>query len=110
MKDENGDKFEYWQITGLLEGDTSQTMTVKIETPVVRGRLSCEASEKIKVWARIKDIGDFVDLNESPIDLSGLPMGWTDFEVYVEALSPIIGLDRVPMNLNVSSSGAAGWL
>jgi len=111
MKDANGDELTYWPITGLVEGETSQVLTILVTTPVVGGYLRASNDPRLKVWARPKDVGeDYVDIRFTGIALADMPVGDTEFEIYVEAVTPITGLERIPVAVSASGASAANWL
>lgn len=108
IKDTDGMEITYWPISGLIAGDTSQHLTFTVEVPGSNATLSCTEDDRLIVWA--KKVGDasFVNLATSPYDLTGLS-GDVDFEMYIEALSPIEGLNRIPIIVSAGTSSDAGW-
>ena len=111
MKDANGIELTYWPITGLIEGESSQVLTIKVTTPVVGGYLRASNDPRLKVWARRKGVGaSYVDIRLTGIDISGMPVGDTEFEIYAEAVTPITGLERIPVAVSASGASAANWL
>lgn len=110
IKDSVGNEISYWPISGLVEGEDSETLDFTLELSGSLGVfLHATASAKCKFWAR--KVGDvsWKDIAVDPYDVSGLT-GDVDFEGYVEALTPITGLERVPVSVFVGSSEPAGWL
>lgn len=109
IKDANGDELIYWPISGLIEGEDSETLDFTVEIPVEASLLSATIDSRIIVWA--KKVGDvsFVDISNSPYDLS-LLSGDVDFQVYIEALTPIDGLERIPVSVMAGTSSPAGWV
>lgn len=108
IKDSNGDELTYWPISGLVEGENSEVLDFTLEIPDVAATLTANADARLIVWA--KKVGDasFVNISEDPYDLSSLS-GDVDFQAYVEALSPIEGLERVPVSVIAGTGSAAGW-
>lgn len=106
----NVDEMTYWQVTGLKEGETTDPIDVYIDTPVLNGRFKSSISDKAKIWARRKGVGaSYQDIGVSGIALGSLPAGATAFEVYAEALTPIVGFHRVPISVMTASGLNAGW-
>lgn len=111
MNDENNNPIDYWPLSGVKEGDDSQVLTIKQATPLANGHLTCTYDARIIVYGRRKGVGaSYVDLYASPIDLSGMPSGMTEFEVYAHINSPIDGRDRIPVSVVASVNGPADWL
>lgn len=108
IKDVDGDELAYWPVSGMVEGDTVGPESIYIDCPV-EGTLSAGVDSRLEVRGRIAGVGSYVDLSSSPIDLSSLGPGTVEFEIELEALSPIVGLERVPVFLGTSSSGPADW-
>jgi hypothetical protein len=110
IKDFEGNEIVYWPITGLASGEQSETIVIRIATPVV-GYLRAESNDKVSVWARVQSQGTFVNISETPIDLSNmLGAEETAFEIYVEAAESIDGLERIPISVLASKSRSAGWI
>jgi hypothetical protein len=110
--DEDGYEFTYWPITGLIEGGVSETITFKETTPVPQGFLSATYDARMRIWARRKGVGaSYVNINTSPIDLSGMPAGDTEFEAYAEAVAGTIadGMEVVTAYVTVARKSPAGW-
>ena len=108
--DENGDDLVYWPISGLEEGTASETINILVDTPVTNGLLTATDDARATVYAREAGSADpWQDIADDPIDLSGYPVGQTEFEVYVQALSPISGFQRVPLQVTAGTATAAGW-
>jgi hypothetical protein len=68
--------------------------------------------DDVTISARENGTADpFVDINDSPIDLSGYtPETAVDFDIKVAAGSPLNGIRRFVLNVAVSMSSAAGWV
>lgn len=111
MRDGANEQLDYWQITGLVAGQNSQPIDVKVDVPVINGRLKASIDARAKVWVRRKSVGGaYTNVSQgSGFDLSNLAAGVETFEVYVEAVAPITGLERVPVEVTASTSSAAGW-
>lgn len=108
IRDTDGDEFTYLPISGLKEGDTVGPITVYIETPN-EGSLSADFDARMTITARVTGVGSYVNINATPLDLSGMAPGTTGFDIKVTANSPIVGLERVPLYVAVSTQGPAGW-
>jgi hypothetical protein len=109
IKDTDGNELTYWPISGLVEGENSQTLQFIVENTGT-GKVSASVDSRLIVWARPVGNPIWVNIAVAPIPLSGYPIGDVDFECYVEALSPIVGLERVPVSVVAGSSSAAGWV
>lgn len=109
ITDSNNDELTYWPISGLVEGETSEVLDFTIENPSTPAVLSANQDDRLIVWAR--KVGDvsYVDIATTPYDLSGFSAGPLDFQCYVEALTPIEGLERVPVTVSAGTSSPAGW-
>lgn len=110
IKDSDNDELTYLPIFGLEEGDTWGPEIIKIDTPVVDGMLRADDDPRILVEARVSGIGSYVNIASSPIDLSVLSAGTTDFQIKVTAVSPIDAVERVPVYVAPSVAGPAAWL
>lgn len=101
--------FTFWPIPGLLEGQTSAVRTFTIDDlPLENGTLYASEDDRIICWGRRTGIGSYQNLTTNPIDLSVLS-GNIEFQTYVEALTPISGLERIPLSVVAGSSASAGW-
>ena len=111
-KDADGFPLTYWPITGLVEGDTSEVLTFKETTPIAEGYLRATQDDVGIVWARRKGVGaSYVNISTTPIDLSGMPAGDTEFEIYIEAIGPVPeGTYIATWYVGPSSNQPAGWL
>lgn len=108
--DAQDNELAYWPISGLVEGESSEVLTFKVETPVTNGLLAASKDDRVTIYARRKGVGaSYQDIATDPIDLSALPVGPTEFEVFIQALSPIVGLERVPIQVTSGTSTPAGW-
>lgn len=109
ITDSNGDELTYWPISGLVEGDLSETLDFTIDVPTGGGSIIPTVDSRVYVWA--KKVGDasFTNISLTPYDLTGLS-GSVDFQCYVEALSPIEGLEMIPIAVTAGTSSAAGWV
>lgn len=109
--DENGVEFYYWPIVNLVEGQTSETINIRIDTPFT-GRLHCSSDDRVKLWARQLPGGAFTDISNGPgILLTGIPGPYIAFAIYVEALAPISNaFERVPLSLAITGGSSAAWL
>lgn len=109
MKDGLGNQLDYWPLSGLVEGQLSDTFPFKVATPAF-AFLTATEDTRVKVWCRSVGVGLFQDIAIFPINLEFFPAGDTDFEFYVEALTPIMGLERVPITAVAAESEPAGWV
>ena len=107
MKDSAGNVLTYWPISDLEEGDLSDVLTFKITGPV-SGKLVATNDPRARVWARVASVGSYVNISTGFIALS-LSSGDHSYECYVEALSPISGLQRVALSVIAAVAGQAGW-
>lgn len=100
----------YWP-TSLKEGETSEVIEIQVETPFV-GYLRATNDARARVWAKwmMFPANPFINISAgSGINLDGLSGPFADFAVYVEALSPIDGFERVPLTVVQSENRPAGW-
>lgn len=105
MKDGNDLELSYVPISGLGEGETTPVMIIKYTGP--EAGLIATLDKRVTVWARKQGIGGYADLSTDPITL---PNGVeTIIEWYVQARSPIVGLERVPVTITAGRSNTAGW-
>jgi hypothetical protein len=110
IKDLLGNDFEYWPLTGLIEGDDSEPVGFTVTVPY-DGELKASTEPKVIVWARVVTAGpSFTNISTTGIDLSGYLAGELEFESYVEAVGPITGLERVYVNVGAFSPKPADWL
>ncbi len=105
IKDADGNELSYWPISGLIEGEDSETLVFYVQGG---GTLYATESDKCIFWARRVGDPTWVNVAVSPYSLVGLT-GDIAFEGYVEALTPIVGLERIPLTVVAGSSGPAGW-
>lgn len=118
IKDMAGNEITYWPITGLIEGENSDTLLFTVDMPPTPSSgpapvagLYANADARAQVW--VKKVGDidFVNVSGSRYSFDDLiGSGTVDFEGYVKALTPIVGLQRVPMSVVSGQSSQAGWL
>jgi len=110
-KDADGHVFTYWPITGLVEGENSEVLTFSEQTPSTNGFLRSTGNDVVNVWARRKGVGaSYQNIVTTPIDLSGMPAGDTEFEIYLECIGPIPdGMEIVTLYVTASFARAAGW-
>ena len=113
IKDLSGKEITYWPIPNLVEGQNSEVLTIRIDTPI-EARLRANSDPRIKFWAKWMAFPNnpFIEVSTGAgISLSGIPAPYAEFEIYVEALSPInSAFERVPITLFVVEGHAAGWL
>lgn len=108
--DADGDEITYWPIPALAEGDETDPEVITIEDLPIAGALAVTNDSRVTVRGRISGIGSYVNLATTPIDLSGLGPGDVDVQIKVQANSPIVGLERVPIFTGVATTGPADWL
>lgn len=108
IRDTDGNQITYWPISGLVEGQNSEVLEFIVEASGT-GRLSASFDTRGRVWAKRTTSGLYQNISASPIDLTGL-IGDIHFNCYVEALSPIEGLQRVGLSVIAGTSSPAGWV
>lgn len=109
LKDSNGDDLTFWPISGLIEGEDSAILEFNFPTPQ-QGQLLSELDDRLEVYCREKDVGTFQDISQTPIVLSGYAVNAArEFEIFVRALTPISGLERIPLGVSIGTSTASGW-
>lgn len=108
ITDNDDNELTYWPISGLIEGETSEVLTCKVTVPDGVGFLSANQDSRVKIMARKVGDASYIDISDTPYDLTGLS-GTVSFEMYVEALSPIEGLERVAVAVIAGSGSNAGW-
>ena len=108
--DANGNELIYWPISGLIEGENSDTLDFTVEVPATVASLTTTLDSRVNVW--VKKVGDvaFVNISETSYDLTGLGPGDVDFQIYLEALTPIEGLERIPITITAGVAYSAGWV
>jgi hypothetical protein len=111
LRDEAGNPARYWPITGLAAGEESNTRVFKIDTPM-DGLLNTTDDPNVRVIVSCSAAGMVEqDLALNPIDLSEINEGPdTEFEIYIRAVGPIVGLYRVPLAVGVGIASQAGWV
>jgi hypothetical protein len=109
LKDNDGNDLMYWPIPALEEGEDSEVLTFKVQGPVAHGSLIADADTRVKVWARQGTSGPYSDIAINPLDLTALAPGLTVFQTYLEALSPIEGLQNIPIAVSAGIENAAAW-
>lgn len=107
--DDAGSVLTYWPITGLTEGEESQHIFIRVDTPVM-GLFSATDDPRLRVFGRIDGPGPFVDLALEGVDLSAFGVGQARLEIYCLAHSPIALVERVGLNVGTTSDAAAGFL
>lgn len=109
-KDVDGFIFTYWALSELVEGEDSEVLTFIEDTPI-DGELRSTGDSRVIVWARVKGVGDpYQNIVTTPIDMSTLGAGETEFEMYVEALGPVpAGTELIYLYVTASNAGPAGW-
>lgn len=108
ITDTLGNELTYWPISELIEGGVSETLEFVVPIPSHASELKGAADYRYIIWA--KKVGDaaFVNLGTTPYSLAGLS-GNVHFQMYIEALSPIVGLERLPIPIVAGASAPAGW-
>lgn len=119
--DLNGNELTYWPITGLIEGQDSEHLIfsevlVNLHpSPTTDARptnptfLYASFDSRVSVWAKqVSRAAPFRNISLYPLDLTGIE-GEINVEIFVRALSPISGLERVPISVVVGTSFKAGW-
>lgn len=119
IRDANGNELIYWPISGLIEGADSEVLYFELDVPSTPSRLSATHDSRTNVWVKLLG-GDadpppdppphfgYLNISIDPYDLAGLD-GVAEFNCIVEALTPITGLERVPLSIVVGTSSGAGW-
>jgi hypothetical protein len=107
--DADGNELVYWPISGLIEGEDSEVLEFTIPVPDYPTMLTASLDDRGIVWARKVGDAGYVNISTTPYDLSALS-GFQDFQCYVEALTPIVGLERVPFSVVAGTGSPAGWV
>jgi hypothetical protein len=109
ITDEIGEELTYWPVEAMAPGDTSEVLTFSVPVEDV-GFLQATEDSRVKLWVRQKGVGaTYQDITVDPIDLGPIPTGDTEFEGYVEAVGPVIGLERIPITVTAGLGHPAGW-
>lgn len=110
IKDSDGVEITYWPISGLTVGEVSETLEFTVELGVSGAGTALKSSidASVAVWAKQPSDISVVDISQDPYDLSALS-GDVDFELYVEALGPVDGLVRIPIEVFAGVASPAGW-
>ena len=113
IEDQNGNEMTYWPISGLTEGEHSETIRISVLI-AENGYLQAAQNSNLRIYARFLGTGDFADIADSPVSLDG-PLhnppvsGRLDFEIYAAAVGPISGLERVALSVSASKGSSADW-
>lgn len=136
IKDSDGNELTYWPISGLVEGESSDILAFNFVNPSTGVNVALLASNldaRAIVWVRITDTalvisrggtiigggfhhppgptpGPWFNISAEPIDLANYVAGTLTFECFIEAMSPITGLNRVPFSVIAGVGGGAAWL
>src|SRR5437868_15205456 len=107
--DEFGAVLLYWPVW-LDESSQSAQLVIGLDTPAVGYQLRATNDVKVRAMARLHGTTDpFMDLGVSPIDLGGFVGPITQFDIYVSALTPIVGLERHVITLVAGQNVMAGY-
>jgi hypothetical protein len=109
LKDSDGNELTYWPISGLTAGESSEVLTFTQDIELgAESKLRATPDPRYKIWAKRTADVSYQDITVSPYDLTGLS-GTIEFQVYVEALSTIVGVERVPISVGASVAKSALW-
>lgn len=108
MRDGLGNDIVYIPISGLVEGQSTPVFSVFVDLPST-GKFTSESSTKARVMGREAGTMMYVDIAQEPFDLAGMVGSEVEFELYVEALYPIEGLERIPLSVSAGEAKPAGW-
>lgn len=108
ITDNDDNELTYWPISGLIEGESSEVLTCKVTVPDGISALSANQDDRVRIMARKVGDASYIDISDTPYDLSSLS-GVVSFQIYVEALSPIEGLERVAIAVIAGGGSSAGW-
>ena len=105
ITDSTNIELTFWPIS-MVEGTNSEQIVFKVDTDTA-GLLKAELDSRMNVWVRPLGSGG----SYTNISSVGLPVGIgiTQWEIYVQALSPITGLARIPLSISVGTSHPAAW-
>lgn len=108
IRDDTGNPLTYWP-EGLIAGQDSQVLVIRVDTPQDR-MLVAQHDERMIVYVRATDSGDdFVALTEAPVDLSVLPGLYTRFDVKVHADGEIGPFVRFGITFGARRQAPAAW-
>lgn len=106
--DDEHNSLTYWP-EGLIAGQDSQVLVIRVDTPQDRS-LVAQHDERMIVYVRVTDSGDdFVALMDNPVDLSALPGLYTRFDVKVHADEEIGPFERFGITVGARRQAPAGW-
>lgn len=110
LLDSIGDELTYWAISGLIEGEDSEVLDFTIEG-LLGGPQSIYANldARANVWVRKVGDASYTNVSLTPYVLDGI-IGDRNFQCYIEALTPISGLERIPFTITSGTSSPAGWV
>lgn len=105
ITDSTDAELTFWPIS-MVEGANSEQIVFKIDTDTA-GLLKAELDSRMNVWVRpLGSVDPYTNI--SSVGLS-VGVGITQWEIYIQALSPITGLARIPLSVSVGTSHPAGW-
>lgn len=108
--DELGNVISYWPMS-LTEGESSEAIIIQV--PInTSGFLRATNDERAEIWAKwmMFPLNPYINISTgSGISLNGLTGPYQNFSVYVKALTPITGFERVPLSIIASLNAPAGW-
>lgn len=107
--DTNGTELVYWPISGLISGQDSAILAIRVPTPQPGKALTSTTDTRAVVYARLHGGGPWLDLAAHPQDLSILVGPTTDFDVYIHANADIGPFERIPFTVGVAGLSPADW-
>lgn len=108
IHDDDNNPLTYWP-EGLIAGQDSQVLVIRVDTPQDR-MLVAQHDERMIVYVRATDSGDdFVFLQENPVDLSALPGLYTRYDVKIHADADIGPFERFGITVGARRQAPAGW-
>jgi hypothetical protein len=109
LRDEDGRELLMWPAGAVRSGDDGPVLVVGADTPEA-GSLTAEDVAGLRVMARLRGTADdYRDLALEPFDLSALPAGVTQFEMFLRAEAGVEGVEHPSLNVVSARSSAANW-
>lgn len=109
IRDADGNELLFWPAGAVVSGADGPVLVVGADTPDP-GRLTAEARDDLRVMARLHGTADvYRDLAAEPFDLSALPAGATQFDVFLRAAEGVEGVGHFDLTVVSAVSGPANW-
>lgn len=109
IRDAAGEELLYWPAGAVQSGEDGPVLVIGADTPAP-GALTAEDVAVLRVMARLHGTADaYQDLASEPLDLSALPAGVTQFDVFLRAAAGVEGVEHPVLTVAAAQSTAANW-